>query len=187
MANNFYHMSRRQLVGLLGSGAFLGIATQRLLPAAAQTSTPTAGGTAIDILVEDHRKIKALMNQISQTSAGNSTQRTQLLQQLADLLTVHNSTEENLVYPAIRDIAARPNDAATLYHQQDEAKVLVFELDQLSKSDPRWGSRFETLRSAVLAHVAQEENIDFPRLRTAAGPRLTELTAKVRQLRSHWS
>ncbi len=187
MSNNSYRMSRRQLVGLLGSSALLGIATERLLPAAAQTSAPATGGNAIDILLEDHRKIKALMNQIAQTSAGNPTQRAQLLQQLADLLTVHNSTEENLVYPAIRDIAARPNDAAMLYHQQDEAKIIVFELDQLSKSDPRWSSRFATLHSAVLAHVAQEENIDFPHLRTAAGPKLAELTTKVRQLRSHWS
>ena len=74
-----------------------------------------------------------------------------------------------------------------LYHQQDEAKVLVFGLDQLSKSDPHWSSRFAKLRSAVLAHIEQEENVDFPRLRKAAGPKLAQLTVKVRQLRSHWS
>lgn len=85
------------------------------------------------------------MKQISQTPASNPTQRAQLLQKLANLLTVHNSTEEDLVYPAIRDIADLPSDATTLYQQQDEAKIIVFELDQLSKSDPDWGNRFATL------------------------------------------
>ena len=100
MSNNFFRMSRRQLVALVGSSALLGIAT-RLLPTAAQTTAPAASDTAIDVLLEDHQKIKALMNQIAQTSDGNPSQRTHLLQQLAELFTVHNSTEENLIYPAI--------------------------------------------------------------------------------------
>jgi len=187
MLNDSKHITRRRFVTVLGSTALLSIAAEGFLaPSAAQTSAPATGRDAIDILLEDHRQIEALMNQIAQTSASYPTQRAQLLQQLADLLTVHNATEENLIYPAIRNIANLPSDATTLYQQQDQAKVFVFELDQLSKSDPDWGSRFSTLQNAVLAHVAQEENTDFPSLRRAAGPQLVELTTKVLQLRSHW-
>ena len=187
MSSNFNHTTRRRFCTLLGSSALLGIATEGLV-SVAQTSPPAANTDAISILVDDHRRIEALMNQIAQTPASNPTQRAQLLQQLINLLTVHNFTEENLIYPAIRDIANLPNDATMLYQQQDQSKVLVFELDQLPKNDdPDWSNRFATFESALLSHVAQEENVDFPRLRTAVGPKLTELTTKVRQLRSHWS
>jgi hypothetical protein len=91
------------------------------------------------------------------------------------------------IYPAIRDIATLPNDANTLYMQQDQAKVLAFELDRLAKDNTNWDRRFATFRNAVLAHVSQEEKTDFPRLRQAAGANMTTLTAKVQQLRSAWN
>jgi len=150
-------------------------------------ATPAVKGDAIDILLEDHRRIEALLNQISQTSANNPTQRTQLLQQLISLLTIHNATEEHLVYPAIYAIANLQTNARQLYQQQDQAKLLTFELDQLSKSDPNWDDRFNVFRKALLAHVSQEEKSDFPRLRQAAGNKLTAITAKVRQLRSQFN
>ena len=155
-------------------------------PAMRTTSPSARGGDAIDILLADHRQIESYLNQISQTPATNPTQRAQLLQQLATLLTIHNATEENYIYPAIRDVARRPNDSATLYQQQDQAKVIMFELDQLAKNSPNWDSRFAALRTALMAHVAQEERTEFPQLRQAAGPKMTALTTKVRQLRSQF-
>lgn len=141
MSNDPITFTRRQLTTLF-SGALLGIVAEHA-PAGAQAPVPAisameaspaaASGNAIDILIQDHRRIGALMTQIAATSAGDALQRAALLQRLADLLTIHNASEENLVYPAIRDLANRPQDAATLYHQQDEAKVLVFELDQMPK------------------------------------------------------
>ena len=186
MLNKFNHRTRRRFCTLVGTSALLGIATENLV-SVARTSASTINTDAISILVDDHRLIEALMNQIAQTPASNPTRRTRLLQQLIDILTVHNFSEENVVYPAIKDIANLPNDATTLYQEQDLAKVQVFELNQLSTSDPDWGNRFTTFQNAVLSHVAQEENVDFPSLRTAAGPtKLAELTTQVIQLRSHW-
>ena len=191
MSNDSNHMTRRRLVAVFGSSAVFSVAMKRLLPAAAQqkttapSPTPATPSDAIATLIQDHRAITTLMTQIAQTS--NPTQRTQLLQQLANLLTLHNSSEENLIYPAIRDIANEQSDAQTLYQQQDTAKVLLFELDQLSKSDPNWGTRFATFRSGVLAHISQEETRDFPRLRQIAGTtKLNQITAEFNQLRSHW-
>ncbi|MBV9388083.1 MAG: hemerythrin domain-containing protein [Chroococcidiopsidaceae cyanobacterium CP_BM_ER_R8_30] len=186
MLSNFNHTTRRRFCTLLGTSALLGIATENLA-SVAQTNAPATDTDAISILVDDHRRIEALMNQIAQTPASDPTQRSQLLQQLIDLLTVHNFSEENLVYPAIRDIANLPGDATTLYQEQDQTKVLVFELNQLPKSDPDWGNLFTTFQNALLSHVAQEENVDFPRLRTAVGPKLSVLTTQMLQLRSHWS
>ena len=115
-------MKRRHLVAVLGGSALIGIVTKSLKSVAQTTSEPTVSGNTttvngdvIDILLDDHRKIKALMDQILQTTDSDAAEREQLLQQLADLFTLHNSTEENLIYPAVRDIANLPIDTVELY------------------------------------------------------------------------
>jgi hemerythrin superfamily protein len=154
-----------------------------------QTGTPRAAGDvgAIDILLQDHQAVKRLFAQLT---SGGADARLSILQQLKVLLTVHNATEENLVYPAIRVLAERPQDADTLYHQQDEAKVGIWELDSMLKGELRsadFDARAAELRDAVLAHIEKEEETEFPRLAEAlAGRGGQELTAAVRELRANF-
>jgi hemerythrin superfamily protein len=147
---------------------------------------PAVGNDAIDILENDHENVKALFAQLA--DAEDAGARTEILEQLKALLTIHNATEENLVYPAVRVAAHRPKDADTLYHQQDEAKVGIWEIDSMLKGtldDAGIDAKIEKLQSAVLAHVRKEEETEFPHLRDALkGKGLKQLTEAVREFRS---
>ena len=115
-------------------------------------------------------------------------QREELMERLKGLLTIHNASEENLVYPAIRELAKRPMHAGQLYHQQDEAKVVVWELDMMGPADPEFSDKATKLREAVLAHVRQEEESEFPHLREALDPeQMEELTDSLREFRSSFT
>ena len=83
------------------------------------------GSDAIEILLNDHRAVQGILDQLPNAIG---PQREELMERLKGLLTIHNASEENLVYPAIRELAKRPMHAGQLYHQQDEAKVVVWEL-----------------------------------------------------------
>jgi hemerythrin superfamily protein len=145
----------------------------------------TVGNDAIEILLNDHEAVKRLFEQLAGSAAG---ERAIVLEQLKSLLTVHNATEENLVYPAIRFVAGRPRDAETLYHQQDEAEAGLWSIDATIKGalkgdDP--DEQIRTLQKAVLAHVRKEEETEFPHLREALkGNALKQLTNDVREFRS---
>jgi hemerythrin superfamily protein len=145
----------------------------------------TAGDDAIEILLNDHKVVKSLLEQLA---GSDSSQRATVLEQLKAVLVVHNATEENLVYPAIRFVAARPRDAETLYHQQDEAEAALWSIDATIKGvidgdDP--DEQIQALQKAVLAHVRKEEETEFPHLREALkGGALRQLTDDVREFRS---
>ena len=50
------------------------------------------------------------------------------------VLTVHNATEENLVYPALQKFVGQKRESEHLYQETAQADVLVFELDTMLKS-----------------------------------------------------
>jgi hemerythrin superfamily protein len=138
----------------------------------------------IDILEQDHQTIKNLLAELN--TAPKAT-RGEVLESLKRTLAVHCATEENVVYPALHELAKRPIHATKLYHQQDEAKVLVWALDQLSPEDDEFAKKAAKLRDAVVAHIDLEENDEFPHLRESAGDAMAELTAAAWDVRDEFT
>jgi hypothetical protein len=122
---------------------------------------------AIDILIHDHDLIKSYLAELVQAEV---FARDGVIERLKPLLTVHNATEENLVYGAIHGIAKRPIHARTLYHQQDDSEVSFWEVSHMKPEDPEFFRKSVDLRDAVFAHIRQEEEHDFPHLREALTP-----------------
>ncbi len=150
-------------------------------------SIATAAGDAIDILLNDHVLVKGLFEQLVSSDAD---ERVAVLEQLKALLTVHNATEENLIYPTIRFVAARSRDAGTLYHQQDDAEAGLWLIDATIKGlvdGDDVDDQIQILKKAVLAHIRKEEETEFPHLRKALrGSALRLLTDDVRAFRTNF-
>lgn len=147
------------------------------------TLLPVRGDDAIEILRNDHQVIKSLLNSL--TSEGPSELR-RVLEQLVGVLTIHNATEENLVYPAIKQLASSKLESQHLYHETAEADVLVFELAALLKAGDvsQFGVKAEKLQEAVLVHIEEEESKAFPRLLEIGDPqKVEELAESIRAFR----
>jgi hemerythrin superfamily protein len=144
---------------------------------------PARGNDAVEILENDHEVIKELLDQL--TSATNS-KRADVLELLKGVLTIHNATEENLVYPAINKVAGSKLESQHLYHETAEADVLFFELDGLLKegNDDEFARKAVKFRDAVLHHIDEEENKAFPRLEENGDPQnAASLTESMREFR----
>jgi len=145
---------------------------------------PVRGDDAVEILENDHEVIKELLAKL--TTATNS-KRAEVLELLKGVLTIHNATEENLVYPAIQKVAGSKLESQHLYHETAEADVLFFELDGLLKegNDEEFARKALKFQEAVLHHIDEEENKAFPRLEENADPQnAASLTASMREFRS---
>jgi hemerythrin superfamily protein len=146
---------------------------------------PVRGNDAVEILTNDHQTIKTLLSQLTQAAA--STQRMQTLERLKAALTIHNATEENLVYPALKLVARKKSEAEKLYHETAEADAMVFELDtMLKQGDDEGASKVaEKLEAAILEHIEDEEEKAFPHLQENAEPQQQQmLTQSVQEFRS---
>ena len=173
-------VTRRSATALISVAALLAPYSK----VAAQTQLPGGASDVLSLLEAEHRAALGLIDRILATS--DAEQRGHLLRQLANALTIHNANEENIVYPAIRDAAHKADAAMMLYHQQDEAKVLIAQLSLAPKGDAAFTDGVQKLQTALKAHIHQEETVDFPAVRTALGPKLRELNTMSAQLRAHW-
>ncbi|HEV3154450.1 MAG TPA: hemerythrin domain-containing protein [Candidatus Baltobacteraceae bacterium] len=145
---------------------------------------PARGNDAIEILVNDHETIKSLLSQLTQASDGT---RKGMLEQLKAVLTIHNATEENLVYPALREVAGKKAESLKLYNETAEADSMLFQLDTMLKEGDvsKFGKVAEQLQAAILEHIDDEENKAFPHLEKGAEPQQAQmLTQSVREFRS---
>lgn len=129
--------------------------------------------------------IKGILNDLA--AAKDSQSRKQILEKAKPVLTVHNATEENLVYPALQKIAGQKRESEHLYQETAQADVLVFELDIMLKTgdDASFVETAEKLRDAVFEHIEDEETTAFPELQEKASVEQSEsLTGAVREFRA---
>lgn len=145
---------------------------------------PLRGSTAVEMLVNDHEVIKSLLEEL--TSATSAAQCKRVFERLKAVLTVHNATEENLVYPAIAIDAGKKADSEHLYHETAAADMLVFELDALLRDGDTaaFATKAKKLQTAILEHIDVEESSAFPKLEKHTDPaRAAALAASVRKFR----
>ncbi len=140
-----------------------------------RTIAPAQGATAVDILVNDHRTIKDLLRRLVEGTSRDL--RMQCLKELQGVLTVHNATEENLVYPALNKIGKKMFESLHLYYETANADITAFEIDTMLKEGAdadKLQAKVEKFRDAILEHIDDEENKAFPHLRDAADGAETE-------------
>jgi hemerythrin superfamily protein len=145
---------------------------------------PARGSDAVEILINDHDVIKGLLSKL--VDATTAAARKNTLEQLKGILTIHNATEENLVYPALSIVAHRRMQAQHLYHETADADLVVFKLDMMLKKadDEKFDDLAAEFRDSVLEHIGHEEKSAFPQLKKkAASQQMQTLTKDVREFR----
>jgi hemerythrin superfamily protein len=147
------------------------------------TLLPAHGNDAVEILLNDHRVIENLLEELDGAS-GNELKG--VLERLKGVLTIHNATEENLVYPALDKVAGSRLEAQHLYHETSEADTLLFEVASSFEEgdDDTLEAKIRQLTDAVRHHIDEEERKAFPRLReNADAPHVERLAESVRNFR----
>jgi hemerythrin superfamily protein len=84
---------------------------------------------------------------------------------LRRMLAIHETAEEEIIYPALRSLGGDDVVEARLT-EEDEAKKALADLEKMGTSAPEFPGELASFEKAVLAHATAEENEVFPRLRT---------------------
>jgi len=138
----------------------------------------SADRDVIDVLTTDHREVEDLIAQIRATAGDERRDLTDVL--IAELVR-HSIAEEMYVYPAMKKHLSDGEQAVD--HDIEEHKQLETILKELESADPD-GEGFlaliDELTAVLRDHIQDEEQEQFPRLRTQI-PRdeLVEIAGKV--------
>lgn len=99
-------------------------------------------------------------------------------------LEIHAQLEEEIFYPALREVDADNEVLAKAKPEHDEMRRVIAELRSMQSSDGGYDERFMALMRDVLHHVADEETTLLPAAEKLLGDRrLCELGAQMTKRR----
>jgi hemerythrin-like domain-containing protein len=122
---------------------------------------------AIDMLEDDHEKVKGLLEELAKTTPRAAKRRTELLQKIAMEFEVHATLEEEIFYPAFHQVGESAEDEKMFFEALEEHRavrdlVLPDLLDTDVTSD-QFSGRAKVLKDLILHHAEEEEEELFPR------------------------
>jgi hemerythrin superfamily protein len=133
----------------------------------------------VDVLEHDHREVEGLFDEIERTT--DASQRRELTDQVIIELVRHSVAEEQYLYPAARE---RIPDGDALVDREiadhNEVEEALKALEAMDAGDSEFMTRFRQMSNEVRAHVKEEEEELFPKLREhGTADELRELGEKV--------
>ncbi len=150
------------LAGTVGFG--LGLAASAGRKAAVQAIT-VAAGDWFDGLKAEHKMAMGIIEALEKTDDTATAKRAALLLSLQHALGKHSIQEEDVIYCALRALGDVADADKLGAEHNSEVKQGLYDLEQIDKSSPAWLARLRTMKTAIEAHVREEEDVIFPRLR----------------------
>lgn len=140
------------------------------------------GGNVIDELVTDHREVEEIFGKIEALAPGHKNRKLHADQATMELVR-HSVAEEAYLYPAVRKhVPGGDTLADQELEDHAQAERLMKELESREADDPEFDRLMGMLMSEIRAHIADEEENLFPRLRASCpADALDDLGDKVRQ------
>ncbi len=125
---------------------------------------------AIKLLTADHKEVKALFKEYDKLVKGDGAdeEKEALAQQICLMLTVHATAEEELFYPAARDVLGEDEDLideADVEHAS--AKELIAQIEASSPDEALYDAKVKVLGEYIDHHVKEEEGEIFPKAKKA--------------------
>jgi hemerythrin superfamily protein len=117
---------------------------------------------ATELLKKDHTAVKKLFAEFAKTTTRAQKKRQELIDKIATELDVHSQIEEEIFYPAVRQLAEGQRLVSEAEEEHQEVKNLVSEVQGMDPSEDGATAKVGELREAVLHHATEEEHEMFP-------------------------
>jgi hypothetical protein len=120
---------------------------------------------AISLLEEDHRKMKKLLSELESTTERGVKTREELFATVREELTVHETIEEEIFYPALKAHPKTKDIALEGYEEHHVVDMVMAEIEGLPFDDETWGAKFKVMKENIEHHIEEEENDMFEKAR----------------------
>lgn len=129
------------------------------------TRNSSARAEVIEMLKEDHKRVKKAFRDFSKLDPENDSQACQqLADQICTDLQLHARLEEEVFYPAARSGMDEPELIEEAEVEHASAKWLIEQLRTMSPDNPRFAATVTVLGEYVKHHIKEEEGDIFEKL-----------------------
>ena len=156
---------------LIGSAIAGGIALIPLVPVLKKKAM-----RATVILKKDHRMVSGLMMTLEMTPKFSGMARKALFDQIRNSLMIHTQCEEEIFYPAMRNVtfggeAGKVDEA---YREHQTVKDLLNQMSDMDVTADEFDRKLAELKENIQHHVEEEENEMFPMATSRMSPERLE-------------
>jgi hemerythrin-like domain-containing protein len=122
---------------------------------------------ALTLLESQHRAVEKLFDAFERAEEDDLERKATLVQRACELLSMHAMVEEELLYPAARQVLAESDkdDVNEALVEHFLVKTLIEKFETLEAGDEGFDATFKVLTENVKHHVEEEESTLFPELR----------------------
>lgn len=132
-------------------------------------ASKSKGPDALEMLKRDHQKVIKLFQDFESLEQDykNNDHKSRIVKQICMALTIHAQIEEEIFYPAVRDVIDDDDlmDEADAEHAG--AKSLIAQLEAMSPEDDHYDAKVIVLGEQVNDHIIEEEDEMFPQIKKA--------------------
>jgi hypothetical protein len=120
---------------------------------------------AITLLKTDHDKVKRLLADLESTTERGVKTREELFATIKGELTVHETIEEEIFYPALKEHPKAKDIVLEAYEEHHVVDTVMAELQDLPVDDETWGAKAKVMQENVEHHMEEEEGEMFQKAR----------------------
>jgi len=125
---------------------------------------------ALSLLGTDHEEIAELFEDYETlvSEDASNDERRELALEICTLVTVHAAIEEQVFYPALRDVLSDGTLVDDALEEHADAKEVIDDIIAGDPTEPRYDELVMTLRDLIADHVREEETELFARARNSS-------------------
>ena len=133
------------------------------------------------LLKKQHREVESLFKEIQK--ARNPEQARKLMRELVANLELHMRIEEEMFYPAMREVETKKAEELVLeaYEEHGVAKMVMRELPNVDPEDERFHAKMTVFQELIEHHVEEEEKEMFKIAEKLGAERLQELGSEMEE------
>lgn len=125
----------------------------------------------LNLLAEDHQKVKKLMAEIEKTTERGVKTREALFGKLLTELTIHEQIEEQIFYPEVKEKATTKQLEELVtesYEEHHFVDTVKAEIQDTPFDSEEWAAKFKVMKENIEHHAFEEEEGKmFPKVRKA--------------------
>ena len=133
---------------------------------------------ATDLLKKQHREVKALFAEAKKVKPA---ERRRVLDEITEKLQAHMTIEEDIFYPAVREIGTKKTEEIVpeAYEEHHVVKLVLDELPDVDLDAEGFEAKVTVLDELIEHHVEEEEHEMFKIAEKLGADRLGELGAEM--------
>jgi len=127
-------------------------------------STKSKSVDAIALLKSDHAVVKQLFKKFEQAHRDNAPDEAQqIARDICVELTIHTTIEEEIFYPALREVFAEDDLVNEAEVEHASAKDLIAQIEEMTANDEKFAAKVTVLGEYIDHHVKEEHDEIFPK------------------------